>query len=134
MPLLHVRPDGCVWNRQEAQGEGRSGSSSRGSNIVVTRYVVLGPALQQRRSLSFHSFGIGFVSVGMFIEDAVAEDIIGKADARCWIEQMSLQTTGVGVGSDDRGASAKAIGAARTTALHQTVQGVANYLVRGVRG
>src|ERR1039458_7720704 len=104
VPLLHVRPNGFVGNRVETQRKRRSYASGGGSNAAVARNVVLGRTLQQRRGLAFHAFGVGLVTVSVLVEDAiattkrcfaVAEDVVGKADTRCGVEQMSLQATGM---------------------------------------
>src|SRR5215472_8614954 len=122
MPLLHVGPDHFGGNRIEVEWEHGRGAARRSSYVVVTENIVLSGALQQGRSLAFHAFRIGLVAVGMFVENpvtatesrpAVAKQIVGKADPRREIKEVTLQAAGVGVAGDHRvGESVKGIGSA----------------------
>src|SRR5450759_5979716 len=100
VPLLHVGPDHLIGNRNEAEGERRGQFSS--SDIRVTNDIALRRALQQGRGLSLHAFGVRLVSVAVLKEDAittadrcfaVSPRVVGKADPRSGVEQVSLGAT-----------------------------------------
>src|SRR5271167_1715874 len=103
--LLHVGPSRLVGNGDEAQREAGRRGVGRISDIRVPTIgsgpddVDLRRALQQRRGLTFHTLGVGLVSVGMLKEDPVAAangslglpcGIPGKPDAGRRVEQLSV--------------------------------------------
>ena len=95
----------------------------------------------KRRRLTFHAFRVGFVSVGVLEEDAVAaadgglavtKRIPGKPDARSRVEQMSLRATGIGhCRPTALGNPGKVYGTARAAAVHQTKERIADSRDRG---
>src|ERR1700751_1450146 len=120
MPLLHIRPHHLVRNGYEAKGERRSRSST--TDICIPGNSILGCNLDEWSGLAFHTFGVGFVPVCVFKEDAVTaaysssaipKRIPRKTDARSRAEKIPGRA---------------AYWNATYAALHETVVRVPNYL------